>query len=644
MPSPAPAAGVPIEGKLLVVGWTEAEAPFSYFMDGASDVVVASPTIFDVGDISPDTTKMAYATRTSGGWFLADTGEIWVSSLDGSDAVNLTSLAGMGGVNCLPTWSPDGRMIAFQHSAPAAGQATCEAGFRIWLMGADGTGPHQWNPPVSYSLVYLPTWEPDGYRIRAATTGGGGYFSADVTGENVVELPGVDGGQAAWSRDGSPVAYVSMLSDTVSGESGVWRGICLADADGSNPQMLVQQFIKDSDITAYISKYDPQPADTDWFTVIRSTVGPSWAKWSPMGDQLVFTAALPFDPNGAEFTHQVEVWLYDLTTEQRTRLTSNTDQDAWLSWAGPNTTSTHSTVTVNNTSVTFPDVLQDGWTSITRTEDLPALPESYFRLDNFYQITSTAQVTGPATVAMSYGDDAVAATVESHVAILRYDEATAQWEDITTSRDADLNIVTGQTDPLGLMGLAYSLPPSNFSDVSSDQADPYWALWEIEAAYAAGIVQGSGGYYFPTNPVTRDQLAVYIARAMNGGDPTGPATVTFTDITNPWANVHIAYCVANNVVRGFDATHYGPTLEVDRGSMAVFIARAKGWVSIDDAMDTAPELFTDVPAGYWSGTAIKACLDHGVVKGYDATHYQPTWIVSRDQMAVFVTRAFNLPM
>jgi hypothetical protein len=61
-------------------------------------------------------------------------------------------------------------------------------------------------------------------------------------------------------------------------------------------------------------------------------------------------------------------------------------------------------------------------------------------------------------------------------------------------------------------------------------------------------------------------------------------------------------------------------------------------------MNTAPELFLDVPAGYWAGTAVKACLDHGVVNGYDATHYQPTWIVSRDQMAVFVTRAFQLPM
>ncbi len=160
-----------------------------------------------------------------------------------------------------------------------------------------------------------------------------------------------------------------------------------------------------------------------------------------------------------------------------------------------------------------------------------------------------------------------------------------------------------------------------FRDVPPEQ----WAFSQINACVDAGIVKGfDGDLYQPDWEVTRDQMAVFIARAMNGGDPTGPATVAFTDITNPWANVYIAYCVEHGVVKGFDATHYGPTQKVDRGSMAVFIARAKGWVSVDDDMTTAPELFSDVPAGHWAGTAIQACVDHGVVNGYDATHYQPS--------------------
>ena len=189
----------------------------------------------------------------------------------------------------------------------------------------------------------------------------------------------------------------------------------------------------------------------------------------------------------------------------------------------------------------------------------------------------------------------------------------------------------------------------HFSDVAPtgygpDGADPYWAFHEIEAAYRAGIVQGVGGSYLPTDSVTRDQMAVYIARAMNGGNPTGPGTVPFVDITNPWANVYIAYCVEHGVVGGYDATHYGPTLPVTRDQMAVFVARSQGWVVIGEDMTKEAPAFEDVPLGHWAGKAIKECVDHGVVRGYDATHYQPDWVVTRDQMAVFVQRAFQLPM
>jgi hypothetical protein len=74
--------------------------------------------------------------------------------------------------------------------------------------------------------------------------------------------------------------------------------------------------------------------------------------------------------------------------------------------------------------------------------------------------------------------------------------------------------------------------------------------------------------------------------------------------------------------------------------MCVFIARAKGWIVPDDPMDTAPQLFPDVVAHYWAGTAIQTCMAHGIVKGYPDGTYRPYLDVTRDQMAVFIWRAF----
>jgi hypothetical protein len=78
--------------------------------------------------------------------------------------------------------------------------------------------------------------------------------------------------------------------------------------------------------------------------------------------------------------------------------------------------------------------------------------------------------------------------------------------------------------------------------------------------------------------------------------------------------------------------------------MAVYVARARGWIAINEDMATAPELFPDVPAGFWSGRAIEACVASGVVEGYDDGYYHPEWVVTRDQMAVYVARAFELPL
>jgi PKD repeat protein len=186
---------------------------------------------------------------------------------------------------------------------------------------------------------------------------------------------------------------------------------------------------------------------------------------------------------------------------------------------------------------------------------------------------------------------------------------------------------------------------ASFVDVPPDS----WAWDEIMACVAEGIVQGyEGGTYLPSNEVTRDQMAVYVSRALvtpsgDAGipDPTPPAT--FTDVpSSHWAYKHIEYAVSQGVVQGYDATHYVPNVVVDRGQMAVFIARAKGWVKLGDDMTTAPQLFPDVPTGFWAGTAIKACVDHTVVQGYLDGLYRPGDPVTRDQMAVYVARAFGL--
>ena len=46
---------------------------------------------------------------------------------------------------------------------------------------------------------------------------------------------------------------------------------------------------------------------------------------------------------------------------------------------------------------------------------------------------------------------------------------------------------------------------------------------------------------------------------------------------------------------------------------------------------------------HWAYTHIQYCVEHGVVQGYDDGYYHPEYVVTRDQMAVCIARAFDLP-
>ncbi len=149
------------------------------------------------------------------------------------------------------------------------------------------------------------------------------------------------------------------------------------------------------------------------------------------------------------------------------------------------------------------------------------------------------------------------------------------------------------------------------------------------------------GAYAPGESVTRAQMAVYIARALAGSDeavPAGPPSPSFTDLpADHWAYRYVEYAVAQAVVSGYPEGDYRPDFEVDRGQMAVYIARARGW------SDTAPiELFPDVPETHWAASEVAACAANGVVSGYDDGLYHPDRTVTRDQMAVYIARAFEL--
>jgi len=154
-----------------------------------------------------------------------------------------------------------------------------------------------------------------------------------------------------------------------------------------------------------------------------------------------------------------------------------------------------------------------------------------------------------------------------------------------------------------------------------------------------------GGYdpthYAPATPVTRDQMAVFIVRAT--GLPTAPPSGKFTDVPPEfWASPQIEGMVTAGLVGGYGDLLYHPEYVVRRDQMAMFIARG---MLLSTSIPSGPPTptFVDVPISDIAYNSVEYCKANHVVGGYDPTHYAPAVEVTRDQMAVFIYRAFLQP-
>jgi hypothetical protein len=181
---------------------------------------------------------------------------------------------------------------------------------------------------------------------------------------------------------------------------------------------------------------------------------------------------------------------------------------------------------------------------------------------------------------------------------------------------------------------------------------PYhWAFDEVEACADSAIVGGYGdGLYHPDWTLSRDQMAVFISRSI--ATPTGevslddyvpPTTPSFSDIpTDFWCYKYIEYAVEHDIVGGYGDGTYQPQVTIDRGQMAVFIARAMAGDDESVPDPVGDPSFPDVPADFWSYRHIEYIADQEVAGGYYDGLYHPETFVTRDQMAVFICRAFDL--
>ena len=199
---------------------------------------------------SPDGKRLAFHATSpdNGSW------DIFVVNADGSGLTNLTSNPAD---DFDPAWSLDGSRIAFLSDRDRSGK------FDIYMLNFDGTQPTRLTFLAAWHRQ--PVWSPDGSRIA---------FSSEMDGDPEIYVINADGsglkrltqsaggdGWPTWSPDGTRLAFTSERNGT--------GDIFVMSADGSDVYALTSD-----------DAWDTAPA------------------WSPDGRQIAFLRTLPDGQGG----------------------------------------------------------------------------------------------------------------------------------------------------------------------------------------------------------------------------------------------------------------------------------------------------------------------------------------------------------
>ena len=195
------------------------------------------------------------------------------------------------------------------------------------------------------------------------------------------------------------------------------------------------------------------------------------------------------------------------------------------------------------------------------------------------------------------------------------------------------------TNPDGTSGTLRKAWIVDFLDVPGSQQFYSFVTTLVANAITAGVGNGNYGVDQPT---LREQMAVFLLKGRHGICYAPPhCTGIFEDVTCPSTFADwIEALFAEEITGGCSDGHYCPTDPVSREQMAVFLLKAEHGPAYQPPHCTGT--FPDVPCPGLYTNWIEQLAAEGITAGCGDGKYCPGDPNTRGQMAVFLVKTFGL--
>lgn len=158
-------------------------------------------------------------------------------------------------------------------------------------------------------------------------------------------------------------------------------------------------------------------------------------------------------------------------------------------------------------------------------------------------------------------------------------------------------------------------------------------IYRISDSGTKTVLKGSvkDGYYV----LSTSQLGMFAVLGDISDDiPVVVPEGEFADVQNHWAKEYVNTVVQRGLFNGVSDTQFSPNTSMTRAMFVTVLGRLAG-ADVSSAEKTA---FTDVKEGSWYASYVSWGVDNGIVKGVSDTSFAPDQTITRQEMAVFLSR------